>query len=209
MAIQSLVEYTSEALVDDEDISLVALFDHEEIGSTSATGAGSTMMGDAVERICSAFIEQDNVPFVDTMAGAKSRSMILSVDQAHAIHPNYARKHEKAHAPKMNDGMVIKRNSNQRYATTAITGLIIREIARKAGLAPVQEFVVRNDCGCGSTIGPVISSLTGIKAIDMGCPQLSMHSIRESMGTCDVTNGLELFKAFFTHFKEVQSSIED
>ena len=85
----------------------------------------------------------------------------------------------------MNDGMVIKRNSNQRYATTGVTGFIIREIARKAGLKPVQEFVVRNDCGCGSTIGPVISANTGIRAIDMGCPQLSMHSIRESMGTCD------------------------
>ena len=85
----------------------------------------------------------------------------------------------------MNDGMVIKRNSNQRYATNAITGLIVREIARKAALPPVQEFVVRNDCGCGSTIGPVISTATGIRAIDMGCPQLSMHSIRETMGVCD------------------------
>jgi hypothetical protein len=145
-------------------------------------------------------------------------------------------KHEKAHAPKMNDGMVIKRNSNQRYATTGVTGLIIREIARKAGLGPVQEFVVRNDCGCGSTIGPVISANTGIRAIDMGCPQLSMHSIRESMGTSDckcyyhyflirlsvfimlcalsfhihpVTNGVNMFVAFFKHFREVDSSIID
>ena len=108
----------------------------------------------------------------------------------------------------MNDGMVIKRNSNQRYATNAITAFLIREIARKAGLPPVQEFIVRNDCGCGSTIGPVISSSTGIRAIDMGCPQLSMHSIRETMGVCDLTNGLALFKAFFETFREVDNSVE-
>lgn len=139
----------------------------------------------------------------------------------------------------MNDGMVIKRNNNQRYATNGITGFLIREIARKAGLPPVQEFVVRNDCACGSTIGPIISSTTGIRAIDMGCPQLSMHSIRETMGVCDckfgwkgtflllliprlcltrarsclalslsVTNGLALFKAYFSTFRQVDETLE-
>lgn len=165
-------------------------------------------MGEAVERICNAF-EPETADHVCTHSKSISQSFVLSVDQAHAIHPNYASKHEKAHSPKMNDGMVIKRNQNQRYATTGVTGLIIREIARKAGLKPVQEFVVRNDCGCGSTIGPIISSSTGMRAIDMGCPQLSMHSIRETMGTSDFTNGLELFKAFFEHFREVDDSFAD
>jgi len=212
MAVQSLVEYVNEnGLDNDEDVSLIALFDHEEVGSSSATGAGSPIMGEAVKRICNEFCKNDTNGgnLVDFYSRAVSKSFVLSVDQAHAIHPNYASKHEKNHAPKMNDGMVIKRNSNQRYATTGITGFIVREIARKAGLKPVQEFVVRNDCGCGSTIGPIISSTTGIRAIDMGCPQLSMHSIRETMGTCDVTNGLDLFKAFFTLFREVDSSIEE
>jgi len=136
------------------------------------------------------------------------RSFVLSSDQAHAVHPNYASKHEKNHQPKMNQGMVIKRNSNQRYATTTVTGVLMREIARRAGLPPVQEFIVRQDCGCGSTIGPAISAATGIRAIDMGCPQLSMHSIRETMGVCDITNGLDLFKAFFEHFRDVDSSVE-
>jgi Aminopeptidase I zinc metalloprotease (M18) len=85
----------------------------------------------------------------------------------------------------MNAGMVIKRNSNQRYATTSVSGVLIREVARRASLPPVQEFVIRQDCGCGSTIGPLIATATGIRAIDMGCPQLSMHSIREQMGICD------------------------
>jgi len=212
MAVEGLVEYSSKegALESDEDISLVALFDHEEIGSDSATGAGSPIMGEAVERICSAFEDKDETHnHVCTYSRSIAKSFVLSVDQAHAIHPNYAGKHEKGHAPKMNDGMVIKRNSNQRYATTGVTGLIVREIARKAGLKPVQEFVVRNDCGCGSTIGPIISSTTGMRAIDMGCPQLSMHSIRETMGTSDFTNGLDLFKAFFQHFREIDDSIAD
>lgn len=123
---------------------------------------------------------------------------------------------------------MIKRNANQRYATNGVTGLIMREVARRASLPPVQEFIVRQDCGCGSTIGPLISTATGIRAIDMGCPQLSMHSIRETMGTCDckclmvvlfmflplvlifciVTSGLKLFKSFFRHFREVDESID-
>ena len=108
----------------------------------------------------------------------------------------------------MNGGMVIKRNSNQRYATNGPTGLIVRELTRTAGLPPIQEFVVRNDCACGSTIGPIISSTTGIRAIDMGCPQLSMHSIRETMGVKDFSHGLALFRSFFTHFNAIDDSLE-
>lgn len=82
-----------------------------------------------------------------------TRSFIVSVDMAHAVHPNYANKHEKQHLPQMNGGLVIKSNVNQRYATTPLTGFLIREVARREEL-PVQEFAVRNDCPCGSTIGP-------------------------------------------------------
>jgi aspartyl aminopeptidase len=142
-------------------------------------------MGEAVQRIASALNGDDGN--LDLYQACLRRSFILSVDQAHAVHPNYASKHEKGHQPKMNGGMVIKRNSNQRYATNGITGFLVRELAKKAGLPPVQEFVVRNDCACGSTIGPIISTATGIRAVDMGCPQLSMHSIRETMGVCDCT----------------------
>lgn len=248
MAVQSLVDYATDdddsgaALENDQDVSMIALFDHEEVGSSSATGAGSPIMGEAVKRVCNAFYKsndtEDGNNFVSAYQSCVAKSFVMSVDQAHAIHANYASKHEKNHQPKMNDGVVIKRNANQRYATTGITGFIVREVARKAGLKPVQEFVVRNDCGCGSTIGPIISSNTGIRAIDVGCPQLAMHSIRETMGTCDgkctvlkyfllcpylpikainnhifspydtVTNGYDLFKAFYTHFREIDDSIE-
>ena len=208
LALHGLVEHVDgSGLEKDEDISLIALFDHEEVGSSSITGAGSPIMGEAVQRISSALNAGEANP--DLYASALAKSFVLSVDQAHAVHPNYASKHEKGHMPKMNDGMVIKRNSNQRYATNGITGLIVRECARLAGLPAVQEFVVRNDCGCGSTIGPIISSATGIRAIDMGCPQLSMHSIREQMGVADLSHGLALFRSFFANFSDVDKSISN
>eukprot|EP00557_Chaetoceros_sp_GSL56_P000963 CAMPEP_0176501708 /NCGR_PEP_ID=MMETSP0200_2-20121128/14319_1 /TAXON_ID=947934 /ORGANISM="Chaetoceros sp., Strain GSL56" /LENGTH=492 /DNA_ID=CAMNT_0017900641 /DNA_START=490 /DNA_END=1968 /DNA_ORIENTATION=- len=212
MAVEALVEHTSQegSLESDVDISLVALFDHEEVGSESTTGAGSPIIQEAVSRICQAFLSQEesSISPSDATAITLAKSFVLSVDQAHAIHPNYSSKHEKGHAPKMNHGMVIKRNSNQRYATNAVTGLIIREIAKKAGMKqPIQEFVVRNDCGCGTTIGPIISSTTGIRAIDLGCPQWSMHSIRETMGTCDFRHGVDLFCAFFQYFRQVDDGI--
>jgi len=186
LAVEGIVEHVQSGLIDDdEDISIITLYDHEEVGSTSQNGAGSPVMGEAVKRISAALSGENDTLDADFHASSLRKSFVLSVDQAHAIHPNYASKHEKAHSPKMNDGMVIKRNSNQRYATNTITGVIMKEVARKAGLPPLQEFVVRNDCGCGSTIGPIISANTGIRAIDMGCPQLSMHSIRETMGVAD------------------------
>mmetsp|Transcript_20100 Transcript_20100/g.28592 ORF Transcript_20100/g.28592 Transcript_20100/m.28592 type:complete len:528 (-) Transcript_20100:1206-2789(-) len=204
MSLESLLQHVKSDLQDDEGIPLIVMFDHEEVGSVSSVGAGSPIISEAVQRISSAFGEEGNS---DLLSLALRKSFVLSSDQAHAIHPNYSSKHEKAHSPKMNHGMVIKTNSSQRYATNGISGFIIREIARRAGLPPVQEFVVRQDCACGSTIGPIISATTGIRAVDMGCPQLSMHSIRETMGTADLSNGIDLFKAYFKLFRDVDSSI--
>lgn len=207
LSLRGLIDHVNNnGLENDGDISMIAMFDHEEVGSSSATGAGSPIMGEAVRKISHVLgAGEDSHMLYDN---AIQKSFVLSVDQAHAVHPNYASKHEKNHGPKMNGGMVIKRNSNQRYATNGPTGLIIREIGRKAGLPNIQEFVVRNDCGCGSTIGPIISSTTGIRAIDMGCPQLSMHSIRETMGVKDLTHGLSLFRAFFEHFSVIDERVE-
>jgi aspartyl aminopeptidase len=162
LSLRGLIDHvTNEGLENDADISMIAMFDHEEVGSSSATGAGSPIVGEAVRKISHVLGAGEDSPMVYDKA--IQRSFVLSVDQAHAVHPNYASKHEKSHGPKMNGGMVIKRNSNQRYATNGHTGLIMREIGKAAGLPPIQEFVVRNDCGCGSTIGPIISSTTGIR----------------------------------------------
>eukprot|EP01036_Dinobryon_divergens_P023860 gene23860-32249_t len=127
---------------------------------------------------------------------------------AHAVHPNYASKHEKNHSPQMNGGLVIKTNTNQRYATSGVSGFFTRELGRRAGV-PIQEFSVRNDCPCGSTIGPVLSTNTGIMAVDIGMPQLSMHSIREMMGCADLTSAVKLFSTFFRDFRTVRSSLQE
>jgi aspartyl aminopeptidase len=173
LAVQALVEHVQEENLDvatDTDVSLIVLYDHEEVGSASAVGAASPIMSEAVRRIAAAL--RNGVETSDWYEACASKSFVLSSDQAHAVHPNYSSKHEKAHQPKMNQGMVIKRNSNQRYATNTLTGFLIREVARRASLPAPQEFMVRQDCGCGSTIGPLISTTTGIRAIDMGCPQV-------------------------------------
>jgi aspartyl aminopeptidase len=120
-------------------------------------------------------------------------SLLISADMAHAVHPNYSEKHEENHRPKMNQGVVVKQNANQRYATTSITTHILRQCAKEAGVS-LQEFVVRNDSPCGSTIGPMLSAKLGLRTIDVGNPQLSMHSIRETCGTKDIDDAISLFK---------------
>ncbi|GMQ09807.1 hypothetical protein CsSME_00053062 [Camellia sinensis var. sinensis] len=137
---------------------------------------------------------------------AIQRSFLVSADMAHALHPNYMDKHEDNHQPKLHGGLVIKHNANQRYATNAVTSFIFREIAIKHNL-PIQDFVVRNDMPCGSTIGPILASGTGIRTVDIGAPQLSMHSIREMCGVDDVKHSYEHFKAFFQEFCHVDTKI--
>ncbi|KAI8835120.1 hypothetical protein BC829DRAFT_426299 [Chytridium lagenaria] len=179
-------------LADDPTIRIVTLFDNEEVGSVSAYGAGSNLLPSTLKRLAEAEV-------VDALAGAGV------ADMAHAIHPNYSEKHEENHRPSMNKGVVIKQNANQRYATTAVTTSILRELARKKDV-PLQE--VRNDSPCGSTIGPMLSAELGIRTVDVGSPQLSMHSIRETCGVHDVQYAIDLFQSFFESFAAVDASIK-
>mmetsp|Transcript_12362 Transcript_12362/g.20480 ORF Transcript_12362/g.20480 Transcript_12362/m.20480 type:complete len:470 (-) Transcript_12362:91-1500(-) len=203
---EAIVDYSAD-LSESEDICMITMFDHEEVGSQSAHGAGSPVMMEAVRRISDSLSDTPGSLNPDLYSCCIRKSFVLSVDMAHAIHPNYSAKHESNHAPKLNGGTVIKTNANQRYTTNAVTGFFVRELAREAGL-PVQEFVVRNDCPCGSTIGPIISSRTGIRTVDIGMPQLSMHSCREVMGIADLTHGYELFKTYFKNFRSVDDKLE-
>lgn len=205
-SVEALMAHSAD-LSDSQDVCLVALFDHEEVGSNSAHGAGSPVMMEAVRRISSALSTHQGVLDPDLYSACMRKSFIVSCDQAHAVHPNYAAKHESNHSPKIHGGIVLKTNSNQRYTTNSVTGFVIRELARKAKVK-TQEFVVRNDCPCGSTIGPILSANTGIRTVDIGMPQLSMHSCREVMGIVDLTNGLELFKAFFANFRALDDQME-
>lgn len=207
--LEGLIEYTAPNgdnthYESSSDIAMAVFFDHEEIGSTSAQGANSTVMPDAISRISSAL--NGGVTNPDFHGACAKRSFILSIDMAHAVHPNYSSKHESSHSPTLNGGFVIKTNSNQRYATNGITGFIVRELGRIADV-PVNEFVVRNDCPCGSTIGPMISAKTGIRVVDAGMPQLSMHSCREMMGIADLTHGRNIFLAFYRHFRAIDDNL--
>ena len=127
------------------------------------------------------------------------KSFVVSIDMAHAKHPNYQGKHDNSMAPRINGGLVIKTNANQRYATHSISATLFRRLAALAR-CPVQEFTVRNDSACGSTIGPVIATLSGAMVIDVGTPQFSMHSIREMMGTEDAYNGYVHLKSCLVNF---------
>lgn len=194
----------SEDIKHDKNIRLVSLFDNEEIGSTSAHGANSNLLPSTMERIVASMKSSLNTKVAFEQAIHKS--MLVSADMAHAVHPNYAEKHEENHRPQMHKGTVIKINANQRYATTAPTSLILREIARQKDI-PIQEFVVRNDSPCGSTIGPMLSAKLGLRTIDVGNPQLSMHSIRETGGVDDVKHGIHLLKAFFELFPQMDAKV--
>lgn len=124
---------------------------------------------------------------------------------AHALHPNYQDKHESKHQPQMHAGIVIKSNANQRYATTSLTSTILKQIAATATPAiPLQEFVVRNDSPCGSTIGPILSAKLGLRTIDVGAPMLSMHSVREMCGVEDLGLSVRLFRRYFEMFGEME-----
>lgn len=193
--------YSERSLEDETGVRMVSLFDHEEVGSSSAQGAGSPAMLNALSRITSSFSSDSKL-----LEKAIQRSFLVSADMAHALHPNYMDKHEDNHQPKLHGGLVIKHNANQRYATNAVTSFIFREIANNHNL-PVQDFVVRNDMPCGSTIGPILASGVGIRTVDVGAPQLSMHSIREMCAVDDVKHSYEHFKAFFCDFSRLDAKI--
>tara|TARA_Y100001960_G_C14723697_1_gene853828 strand:+ start:496 stop:1800 length:1305 start_codon:yes stop_codon:yes gene_type:complete len=170
----------------------IAFYDHEEVGSDSAQGAGSPFLKNVLERLA-LYSENSREIFFRSMAN----SFFISADMAHAVHPNYTEKHDANHMPILNSGPVIKSNSNQRYATEGVSGAWFETICKKVGV-PVQKFVVRTDLGCGSTIGPITGSNLGIRTVDVGNPMLSMHSIREMAGANDHLPLIKVFKEFFS-----------
>ncbi|XP_057980874.1 probable aspartyl aminopeptidase isoform X3 [Malania oleifera] len=163
-------------LSSEDAIRMVALFDNEEVGSNSPQGAGAPTMFQAMKRIAGCLSHE----YVGEGAFQRAicRSFLVSADMAHGVHPNFMDKHEEHHRPELQKGLVIKHNANQRYATSCVTAFLFKEVAKVHDL-PIQEFVVRNDMGCGSTIGPILASGVGIRTVDCGIAQLSMH--RESI----------------------------
>ena len=160
-------------------IAVLALFDHEEVGSVSTTGAASSFLRRQIERIW-ASLEAD----LEATIAASSASLVISADGAHATHPNYVDRHEPDHRIALNGGPVVKINANQRYATD-VTSQAAFELACREAEVPVQRFVSRTDLACGSTIGPATAGELGIGVVDAGMAQLAMHSARETAGSLD------------------------
>lgn len=171
---------------------MVALFDHEEVGSQSAQGAGGPMLEHIIERLVAAS-NNSRTQLLETL----QKSHCVSVDNAHAVHPNYTDRHEINNAPYINAGIVVKNNVNQRYATTAVSQLPIVHAASTSGVQ-LQAFSSRNNIACGSTIGPITATRLGIDTVDIGVPQLAMHSIREMCGTQDPVDLVALLGAYFS-----------
>jgi aspartyl aminopeptidase len=167
---------------------LLVCNDHEEVGSVSTSGAMGSFLKSVLHRLCTT---------PEELARAIDRSMLISADNAHGVHPNFADKHDDNHGPILNQGPVIKINANQRYASNSETSAVFRNICDQADV-PVQPFVVRSDMACGSTIGPLTAAGTGIKTIDVGVPTFAMHSIRELAGRWD---GYYLYRALREYFK--------
>jgi len=171
---------------------VLVLYDHEEVGSRTAQGAGGTLLRDALERAVVGF--KGGQP--QGMARAVACSLLISADMAHAVHPNYADRHEPGHRPILGRGPVLKLNANQSYASDARTSGLFAALCARAGIEP-QHFVSRSDLACGSTVGPISAARVGIPTVDVGNPMLSMHSCREMAGSADVEPMIEVLRLFY------------
>ena len=172
---------------DKQHTQVLVCTDHEEVGSNSACGADGPFLEQVLRRILGS--EEDFVRCVQ-------HSLLISADNAHGIHPNYADKHDGNHGPLLNRGPVIKINANQRYATNSETSSFFKLLCAAAQV-PVQSFVTRTDLGCGSTIGPITASQLGIQTIDIGVPTFAMHSIRELAGSQDLAYLIKVLQVFY------------
>ncbi len=174
---------------DNQHCNLMVCSDHEEVGSASACGAQGPFLESVLSRICG--VGENQIRALD-------RSVMISADNAHAVHPNFSEKHDANHGPILNEGPVIKMNANQRYASNSETAALFRHLCEQVQV-PVQSFVVRSDMGCGSTIGPITASGVGIKTLDIGVPTFAMHSIRELAGHRDAYSLYQVLQQFYHH----------
>ena len=171
----------------DDHTSLIVCTDHEEVGSASACGAQGPFLRSVLERLSGGATNFTRI---------MDHSVMISADNAHALHPNYKNKHDPDHAPLLNGGPVLKVNSNQRYATNSETAALFKSLCADADV-PMQVMVARSDMGCGSTIGPITASEIGVPTVDVGIPQLAMHSIRETACAQDVYQMYKVIGKFF------------
>ena len=182
---------------DTTNTCLMVCNDHEEVGSVSAVGADGPFLDAVIARLSEA----------DERNSVIDKSLMISCDNAHAVHPNYPNKHDNEHGPRLNGGPVIKVNVKQRYATTSLTASLFRQLCADVDV-PVQSFVSRSDTACGSTVGPITAARLGVPTLDVGIPQLAMHSCREVTGSEDAARLTDVLIAFFNRSSSLSIEVE-
>ena len=190
--VTALIEVASSgSAADTEHISVLAAFDHEELGSETRSGASGPLLDDVLTRIGATLGASTS-----QRLQAYASSWCLSADAGHSVHPNYPEKHDGANQPVAGGGPLLKINANQRYATDAHGAALWARTCAAAGVE-YQEFVSNNTVPCGSTIGPLTATRLGIRTVDVGVPLLSMHSARELAHTGDLVALERAVAAFF------------
>jgi len=171
----------------ENDCFVACFFNNEEVGSNTREGAASNFLKSVLDSLTSP---------LSSLASRLSSSIAISIDMAHAEHPNHTEKHEPNHAPLLGKGIVLKTNAQKRYASDLMSSAQLRLLCEQAGI-PLQVFIMRNDMPCGSTVGPTVSANLGIPTVDIGEPMLSMHSIREMMAASDHADMIKLVEALY------------
>ena len=173
-------------------VAVHAVFNNEEVGSETKQGAASSFLTDVIARICEKFSVS-----VEDRARKMADSFMISADNAHALHPNYSEKTDPTNKPVLNGGIVIKYNANQKYTTDAVSSAFLRKICKKTG-AKVQEYVNPSDIPGGSTLGSIATARVSMNTVDIGLPQLAMHSSYETAGREDTEDLIKVSKEFFS-----------
>lgn len=176
---------------DADHIAMLAVFDHEEVGSGTRSGAAGPFLSDVLERVWLS-LGADREQQLRSLAA----SWCVSSDVGHAVHPNYAERHDPVVQPRLGSGPILKINANQRYATDAVGAAAWNGWCADAGVTS-QEFVSNNAVPCGSTIGPITATRLGMRTVDVGIPILSMHSARELAGVSDLWDLTRVAEVFF------------
>lgn len=187
-------------------LKIVGLYDDEEIGSQTRQGARGDLLPTTIARIVQAF-SRSGFADADALARTYANSFLISADVGHAVNPNYLDAYLDNHSPRLNVGVAVQADPNGNSTTDSVSTALLQQIADKVG-SKLQVFQIRNDSRSGSTVGPYISTALGVRAIDAGISQLSMHSIRATTGNLDPGLGIKLYKGFFDHFEEVDKAFE-
>ncbi|KAF1991155.1 peptidase M18, aminopeptidase I [Aulographum hederae CBS 113979] len=204
-ALQALINNTSSSTASSSSlIQTVGLFDDEEIGSLLRQGARSNFLSTVLSRVTQSF-SPFNLQDIPRML---ANSFLVSSDVTHAVNPNFLNAYLENHAPRLNVGVSVSCDSNGHMTTDAVSTAVLTRCAELSG-QKLQVFQIRNDSRSGGTVGPMLSSATGIRAIDAGIPQLSMHSIRATTGSLDPGLGVMLFEGFLKHFEKVEKEFRD